>query len=153
MDFVHSTDNLEELGNIHELQLPPLESRHDPDFRNRAAHATLNTDLNLFRAQNPFIEVLPFPDSVQGYKLTANVAQDVNLVDDTKVILISFTNGANVYATRKGNAQIPGSASVEDGSAGLLLPAGKFFWVRGLRQLSLIADTNCVVTVWCYIQL
>lgn len=115
------------------------------------AHRMGNSKLMALRAQNPFIQILPFPNETRGYALPAGVAVDINLPSGTK--MIRFVGDGNYYVSRKGNASAPVGVANEDGSGSIMKPEYGFFFVEEISQLSVISTAGCNLTVHCFTQL
>lgn len=111
----------------------------------------VNTKLMALRAQMPFVPILPFPDSVLTFIMVANVAQDINLPDGTK--MAAFSGNGEYYISKKGNAQIPDGTANTNQSGSMMNPEQSFYYVEEIRQLSVVAPFACKVTVQCFQQL
>lgn len=116
------------------------------------AHRMANPKLMAIRAQNPFIQILPFPNESVGILLAANVAQDINLPQGTKLVM--FSGDCSYYVSRKGAAQIPdGTINTIDSGSIFKPELGMFYYVEEIRQLSIIGPAIGRVTVHCFVQL
>lgn len=114
------------------------------------AHRMSNPKLMALRAQNPFIQILPFPNEVVTLALSANTSTDINLPEGTK--FIKFSGNGEYYVSRKGNAEIP-ATSVRSSGDSLLNPEDCYFYVEEIRQFSVIAPLNMRLSVQCFVQL
>lgn len=110
-----------------------------------------NTDLMALRAQMPFIHIMPFPNTVMNILLAANVAQDIQIPDQTK--LVRFKGDGNYYVSRNGAAQIPDGTDNTKTSGSVMTPEDTYYYVEEIRQLSMISLAGCKVTMQCFIQL
>lgn len=113
-----------------------------------------NAKLSALRAQNPFLAIVPFPNSTENVLLPAGVAHDINLPEGTKFISIRATS--EYFVSRNGNAQIPVAAvagmNQETGSCSF--DPSQYIYVEEVRQISIISRAaDNAVCVSCYQQL
>lgn len=127
----------------------------DDEFAANAnlAQRMTNSKLSALRAQHPFLPILPFPNSVIQATLTANVAQDFDLPEGTKFIMIRGPSSTlALYASRNGQAQINATSSpVNNGS--FLVDSNWLYYVEEVKQISLLSTSGIVATVACFQQL
>lgn len=121
------------------------------------APRVFNANLAALRAQNPFIGMLPFPTTVVAGKLSAGIAQDIQLPEGTKMIRIRAETGKDFWITRNGTAQIPSATpdphSQAYGGGSLLSPNDRHFYTEDFRSLSMIAAQDTLFAIECFIQM
>jgi hypothetical protein len=111
-----------------------------------------NPKLMALRAQMPFINIMPFPNTTISVQLQAGVRQDIQLPDQCK--LIRFSDQGVYYVSKNGNAQIPVAGSGDALLTGTMYkPSDEWWYVEEVAQLSLIAAANTEVTIACFTQL
>lgn len=115
------------------------------------AHRMYNTKLMALRAQLPFMQIMPLPNTVLNILLAANVAQDVQIPDQTK--LVKFKGDGNYYVSRNGAAQIPDGTDNTTRSGSIMVPEDVFYYVEELKNISIISLAGCKLTIQCFIQL
>lgn len=115
------------------------------------AHRMYNTKLMALRAQLPFMQIMPLPNTVLNILLAANVAQDIQIPDQTK--LLKFRGDGNYYVSRNGAAQIPDGTDNTKLSGSIMVPEDVFYYVEGLINISIISLAGCKLTIQCFIQL
>ena len=111
------------------------------------ASRMFNRELAALRAQNPFLVIDQFP-GVISCKLTANVAQDINIPDGTK--MVRFRGNGQYLITRNGVATIPSLpfSGQTDGSGCIIKPEGNWYFTGDeIKQLSIIAIADMVVSM------
>jgi len=123
------------------------QSQSENDFARRM----FNPRLMALRAQLPGIKIMPMPNEVLAYKLTANTPQDIRLPSGCK--LVKFSGNGEYFITRKGSAQVPTSVHEWDGSGALMNPEDVYYYVEEINSLSAIAPYDCRLSVECFIQL
>jgi hypothetical protein len=118
------------------------------DFAQRMS----NPKLSALRAQNPFLPIVPFPNSIINVMLPANgYPVDIYLPEGTKYINIRSTG--EYFVSRNGNAQIPTSSISNDGR-GCSFDSAHFVYVEELRSFSIVSSVaNNAVCISCYQQL
>jgi hypothetical protein len=111
-----------------------------------------NPKLSALRAQNPFLPIVPFPNSIINVMLPAGGSPlDIYLPEGTKYINIRATG--EYFVSRNGNAQIPTSNISNDGR-GCSFDSAHFVYVEELRSFSIISSVaNNSVCISCYQQL
>jgi hypothetical protein len=111
-----------------------------------------NPKLSALRAQNPFLPIVPFPNSIINVMLPAGGSPvDIYLPEGTKYINIRATG--EYFVSRNGNAQIPTSSISNDGR-GCSFDSSQYVYVEELRSFSIISSVaNNSVCVSCYQQL
>jgi hypothetical protein len=111
-----------------------------------------NPNLSALRAQNPFLPIVPFPNSVINVLLVAaGPPVDIYLPEGTKYINIRATS--EYFASRNGNAQIPTTTVNNDGQA-CSFDSSQYIYVEELRSFSVISTgANNALCVSCYQQL
>lgn len=111
-----------------------------------------NPKLSALRAQNPFLMIVPFPNSVINTLLGAGgVATDINLPEGTKFISIRATS--EYFVSRNGAAQIP-TANVASDNGSTSFDTSVFIYVEEVRQFSIISTAaNNSICVSCFQQL
>lgn len=117
------------------------------------ASMTFNAKLAALRAQCPFLQILPFPNSILSFLLVANTAQDINLPPNTKFILIA--GDGDYWVARNGVAVIPattGDSDREHTTGVMYKPNGILFYVEEMQNFSVIAATGVKLSVSCFIQ-
>jgi hypothetical protein len=118
------------------------------DFAQRMS----NPKLSALRAQNPFLPIVPFPNSIINVMLPAGgPAVDIYLPEGTKYINIRSTG--EYFVSRNGNAQIPTSNISNDGR-GCSFDSSQYVYVEELRSFSIVSSVaNNAVCISCYQQL
>jgi hypothetical protein len=139
--------DFEKMNTLDSAELVALSTEHMVD---NVAKSMSNPKLMALRAQNPFITIMPFPNSSISMSLTANVARDINLPSGTKMIM--FSGNGEYFVSRNGNAVIP-TASAPEATGSIMNPEFCFFFVDEVRQMSAIAPFDMRLTVHCFIQL
>lgn len=115
-----------------------------------APNRIYNDRLAALRAQYPFVSIQPPPVSVLAVYLDAGQAREVQFPDGTQ--MIRFTaNAAPVYVTFQGKAQIPASGNDLTRPGVLVNPDG-WYYVAELRQVSIIAPVDAIVSLHCHVQ-
>lgn len=111
-----------------------------------------NPRLSALRAQNPFLPIVPFPNSVVNVMLTAYVPQDINLPQGTKFINIRSTG--EYFASRNGVAQLPATTPSSDNGSTSFDPS-QYIYVEEIRQFSLVSSMggSNAVCISCFQQL
>jgi hypothetical protein len=109
----------------------------------------MNPKLMALRAQNPFIQIMPFPNTTLGFLLVSNTPQDINVPSEAKVV--KFTGNGEYYVSRKGNAQVPDGVDKLTGS--IMNPEGVYYYVEEVQQLSIVSPGAVRVTVEFFSQL
>jgi hypothetical protein len=111
-----------------------------------------NPKLSALRAQNPFLPIVPFPNSIINVMLPAGGSPlDIYLPEGTKYINIRATG--EYFVSRNGNAQIPTSSVSNDGR-GCSFDSSQYVYVEELRSFSIISSVaNNSVCISCYQQL
>jgi hypothetical protein len=111
-----------------------------------------NPNLSALRAQNPFLSIVPFPNSIINVMLPAGGSPvDVFLPEGTKYINIRATG--EYFVSRNGNAQIPTSTISNDGR-GCSFDSSQYVYVEELHSFSIISSVaNNAVCISCYQQL
>jgi hypothetical protein len=111
-----------------------------------------NPKLSALRAQNPFLPIVPFPNSIINVMLPAGGSPvDIYLPEGTKYINIRATG--EYFVSRNGNAQIPTSSISNDGR-GCSFDSSQYVYVEELRSFSIISSVaNNSVCISCYQQL
>ena len=130
-----------------------IENQYEKDsdnFDRSFSARVFNPNLMALRAQMPFVEMMPFPNSTITVKLAANAAQDIQLPENCK--LIRFNADAVYYVSRNGQAQVPGN-NVDNTTGAIMSPNDRYFYVEEIRSLSVIAPAVTNLTVECFIQL
>lgn len=113
-----------------------------------------NIKLMGLRANNPFLQFLPMPNSGFSIQLQPGVSVDINLPSETKFV---FPSGDQVYyLSRNGKAQVPGLADAAGNgnysAASIQNPEGTFLYVEEVQQLSVISPVVCNFTMGFYMQ-
>jgi hypothetical protein len=111
-----------------------------------------NPKLSALRAQNPFLPIVPFPNSIINVMLPAGGSPlDIYLPEGTKYINIRATG--EYFVSRNGNAQIPTSSISNDGR-GCSFDSSQYVYVEELRSFSIISSVaSNSVCISCYQQL
>ena len=100
--------------------------------------------VNEFSVQaDAFVEA---PQHINAVVLVANTAQDITIPDDGD--LVAFTRTANFFARYDGGVAAVPSAAVKDGSAAECNPRQRS--IRGVQRISVVSDTDCIVTAAFY---
>jgi len=110
----------------------------------------MNPKLMALRAQNPFVEIIPFPNSGTSVRLVANVAQDIQIPSGTKYMMLR--GDLAYFITRNGNAQVPGAAQNSD-AAMMQSPNNIKIYVEELQSFSVVAPADCYFTANFFAQL
>lgn len=99
-----------------------------------------------FRAEFPYVPVLPFPPQVRTVALLQNVAQDIEVPD--MVVAVIFKGSGNYYVSNHGKAEVP----VDTTSKSFFKPEGFVWFTGGIRSFSVISPDvgGCIVTIIGY---
>lgn len=108
----------------------------------------LTTVSNAFGARSEVFAKIP--KSINCYKLTANIATNVDIADlvdvnGLKPFLLSFAADADFFVKWNGTATIP-SASITDGTAPEITPAQRAL-DSSITSFSIISSSDCLVFV------
>lgn len=100
-----------------------------------------------FRAEFPFVPVMPFPPQVRTVFLVQNVAQDIEIPSMAQIII--FRGSGNYYVSNHGKAEIPADTT----SRSVYKPEGFAWYVGGSNSLSLITPdaAGCPVSILAYV--
>jgi hypothetical protein len=139
--------------------LPLIETPHVIERQNILKH---NEHINLLRANNPFLKIVPLPLYVFSYYMTAGVPLTIMFPMECKLANFQWNKLGTVYLSRKGTPVIP---SVSPGAntpptnfdqgAGVFIPdPAKEYWIQELQGVDAVADvTGVVLTVAFYPEL
>lgn len=111
----------------------------------------MNPKLMALRAQNPFIDIMPFPNVTVALLLAQNAPQDIQVPPEAK--LCRFSGNQEYYVTRNGRAQVPDGIAVDTGV--IMNPENNYWYVEEIQQLSIVTPsaTGARVTVEFFKQL
>jgi hypothetical protein len=148
-DMVQATADLAHTSNARAENEVEKDKR---DMLANYAQRMSNPNLSALRAQNPFLPIVPFPNSIINVMLPAGGSPiDVFLPEGTKYINIRATG--EYFVSRNGNAQIPTSTISNDGR-GCSFDSSQYVYVEELHSFSIISSVaNNAVCISCYQQL
>lgn len=101
------------------------------------AHRMSNPKLMALRCQNPFIDIMPFPNKVVSVLLAAGVPQDITIPSQAK--LVRFSGNGEYYVSRNGNAQIPDGTPNTSDSGSIMNPENNYWYVEEIQSLSVVS--------------
>lgn len=131
------------MENCDEVELPVMTGDYTQQKR-----------LSALRMQNPFLQIMPFPNQVLHCVVKNGVPVDVPLPPETK--FVRFSGTADYFVSRNGNAKIPVSTDgQQDGNAVLYRPEYCWFLVDGITSISVVSGSvqDVIVTIHCFEQL
>lgn len=151
---ITNDENIQQSRDIQALTLQQANNEIESDDASTArnfAQRMSNPKLSGLRAQNPFVSLVPFPNSVINVLLgAAGTAVDINLPEGTKFINIRSTS--EYFVSRNGNAQIPTAAVATNGSCSF--DPSQYIYVEEIKQFSIISTgANNAICISCYQQL
>lgn len=103
-----------------------------------------------FRAQFPFVPVIPFPPQVRTVMLAPNAPLEIEVPDMVEACM--FRGSSDYYICNHGNASIPvvGELRTDYQSKSIYRPDGIMFFTGGIKAFSIIAPAACAVTLLGY---
>lgn len=127
--------------------------------RNQALRMS-NAKLSALRAQNPFLPIVPLPNSSVVGVLVGATPQDLNLPQGTKFISVKtcIAGGSNignapaVFMSRNGVAAAP-VGPLDAGIGMVAIDQTNFIYVEEIQHLSIMSPSTCWVVVNCYQQI
>ena len=143
--------------NIEDRQVTPIEQAQENRDSTMAdlSFRMFNPKLAALRAQNPFLPILPFPNTSITMLLGAGGTQNIDLPQGTKFIFVSQSD--ECYFSRQGVAAIPiapVSGVAKNDTGAFQIPNNVFFYVEEIRQLSVIAvNADTRIAIACYMQM
>lgn len=115
-----------------------------------------NPKLSALRAQNPFLTIVPFPNSSVNVTLTASAAQNIDIPDQAKYFSIhsglAAGGSAMVFCSRNGQAQVPG-ANADATNGAVSFAPGVFVYCEEIKQFSIVSAAAAQVAINFYQQL
>lgn len=133
-------ENLE-LGDI-----PEETSLGDPNTGEAFTPQGPHNNLRRFRADFPYVPIIPWPREIRTIVLAQNAARDIEVPDTVTAVFLR--SSGNYYASNHGNAEIP----IDGTSKSAYKPDGIMFYTGGIRTISLISPDvgGCIVTLMGY---
>lgn len=111
-----------------------------------------------FRANFPYVEVMPLPAQTRTIPLAEGVASEIIFPDLAVLVRIVSPAGVDIWYSIQGQARIPqpgdmGSGNVSIASEGqiLNLDPTKYYYAKTLKGLSAISAVNTFVNVQAFI--
>jgi hypothetical protein len=125
------------------------------DKRSDLISRSFNSKLSAIRSQNPFIEILPLPDTVITRVCAGGVGTALDFNIPSGCQFIRFKGNADYYISLNGNASVPVLADNTNnaGNSSMYKPEDVFFFVAEMNSVSVIAPAAAIVTMQCFMQL
>lgn len=115
-----------------------------------------NPKLSALRAQNPFLPIVPFPNTSVIVTLTANTPINIDIPDQAKFFNVRSALAAGgtplVFCSRNGQAQVPG-ATADATTGSVAFAPDTFIYCEEIKQFSIVSAGAAQVAINFYQQL